>query len=278
MPDYKKSKIYRIVNDENDNFYIGSTTQPLHKRMCEHRKLHNCMSKNLGVDLKYCKIILIEAFECENRQEILKKEREYFDKYKLECKDTFVNKMKPYVSEEEKKEHYKQYRFDNKEKKKEYSKQYQINNKDKLIELSKQYRINNKEKVKQYFIDNKEKRKQYVIDNDEHIKKIRKKYNIDNKAKKQQYYIDNKEPLKNQHKEYYINNKEHIKLLNKQYRIDNKELIRENAKQQYLKIKETKLKKASIKYTCECGSISRVGNKSQHNKTIKHLDYLKTII
>ena len=66
MPDYKKSKIYKIVNDENDNFYIGSTISPLHKRMREHRSKHNkCMSKNIGVDLNECKIILVEAFECE---------------------------------------------------------------------------------------------------------------------------------------------------------------------------------------------------------------------
>jgi len=50
--DYKNSKIYKIVNDENDNFYIGSTCSTLVKRMYAHRMKHNkCMSKKIGVDL-----------------------------------------------------------------------------------------------------------------------------------------------------------------------------------------------------------------------------------
>ena len=43
---YKNSKIYRIVNNENDKVYYGSTCLPLHKRMYKHRNKHNiCMSK-----------------------------------------------------------------------------------------------------------------------------------------------------------------------------------------------------------------------------------------
>ena len=41
MPiDYKKGKIYKIVNTENNNIYYGSTIQPLHKRLNEHRNKH----------------------------------------------------------------------------------------------------------------------------------------------------------------------------------------------------------------------------------------------
>ena len=35
--DYSKAKIYQIINDVSDDIYIGSTCQPLSKRMAEHR-------------------------------------------------------------------------------------------------------------------------------------------------------------------------------------------------------------------------------------------------
>ena len=160
MPNYKNSKIYKIVNYENDKFYIGSTTQPLYKRINEHRSKHNtCMSKNIGVDLKECKIILIEAFECENKQELLKKEREYYDKYKLEGIN-IVNKIRPIVTKEELAEQKKKYKIYNREQ----QKQYEIKNKEKIKERTKQYEIKNKEIIKerkkQYDNDNKEKKKQ----------------------------------------------------------------------------------------------------------------------
>ena len=35
--DYSKAKIYQIINDVSDDIYIGSTCQPLSKRVAEHR-------------------------------------------------------------------------------------------------------------------------------------------------------------------------------------------------------------------------------------------------
>ena len=35
--DYKNGKIYCIRNTLDDNIYVGSTTQPLSKRMVKHR-------------------------------------------------------------------------------------------------------------------------------------------------------------------------------------------------------------------------------------------------
>mgnify|MGYP003678779793 CR=1 FL=1 len=127
MPDYKNSKIYKIVNDENDKFYIGSTTQPLYKRLNEHKRKHNkCMSKTLCVDLYKCSIILIEEIECDNKIQLFRKEREYFDKYKKEGLN-IVNKIRPIVEKEEKVKLRKIYNDNNKDK----LKQYRELNKDK---------------------------------------------------------------------------------------------------------------------------------------------------
>ena len=55
----------------------------------------------------------------------------------------------------------------------------------------------------------------------------------------------------------------------KKYRDKNKEKI--NAKRN--ENKETLNKKASEKITCECGSTIRRGHKSEHNRTMKHMDW-----
>ena len=154
MVNYKNSKIYKIVNDENDNFYIGSSTRPLHKRMWEHRNNHHlCMSKNIGVDLKQCSIILVEELECENKEQLLRKEREYIDKYKKEGLN-IVNKARPIITEEEKKEYhkekYKRYKKNKEYMEKKRKKNKEYNNKEIIKEYKKEYAENNKEKIKEY--------------------------------------------------------------------------------------------------------------------------------
>ena len=122
MVNYQNGKIYKIVNDINDKFYVGSTAEHyLSSRFSKHKEKHNtCMSKNLGVDLKECSIILIENYPCKDKPELLRKEREYFDKYKKEYKNVFVNKRKPIILEDERnklnKEYYLKHDNNNREK------------------------------------------------------------------------------------------------------------------------------------------------------------------
>ena len=85
MPDYSKSKIYKIVPtceyDEGDEYY-GSTTRPLSERMNEHRRYYK--SKNYWTsqilfdkyEIENCKIELVEEFPCENREQLIKREGE----------------------------------------------------------------------------------------------------------------------------------------------------------------------------------------------------------
>jgi hypothetical protein len=181
---YKNSKIYKLVSLQTDKIYIGSTTQPLYKRFGLHKNAGNkCMSKEL---IKYddCKIILIENFECNNKEELCKRERYYIDLYK----DIIINKTIPTRT-------IKEYRQDNKEK---------------INEQTKKYIEDNKEKIKEY---NKEYKKKYSQDNKEKIKE-----------KLKEYYKNNKETLKEYKKQYYENNKENRKEYQKEYRQILKEL------------------------------------------------------
>ena len=122
---YKNAKIYKIVNDIDDYIYVGSTCSPLYKRKYHHKndsksphKQHRIIYKHLrdiNQTIDDCKIILIEEYPCKNKQELLKRERYWYDK--LYPKLCFA---RPYVTREEKSAHNrlckKKYKEKNKEK------------------------------------------------------------------------------------------------------------------------------------------------------------------
>jgi hypothetical protein len=108
MPDYSKGKVYKIVVDTEEEYepYIGSTIETLSNRMSSHRsdykKWKNCKTKYIsssnlfekfGIDK--CRIILIENYPCSSKDELLARERYWFDNVK-NC-----NKIRPILTEEE---------------------------------------------------------------------------------------------------------------------------------------------------------------------------------
>ena len=106
MPNYQNSKIYKLVCNTNNLTYYGSTTQPLNKRLHQHkdkikRKIKSC--KNF--DPNNIQIFLVENFKCDNKEQLIKKEREYIEKY--ECVNLSIpgRKMKEYYQDN--KEHIK---------------------------------------------------------------------------------------------------------------------------------------------------------------------------
>ena len=71
--------------------------------------------------------------------------------------------------------------------------------------------------------------------------------------------------------EYYISynekNKNKLSEKNKRYRESNKDKIKEYKKEYVVLHKDDK-------YTCECGSVCILNNKTNHFKTKKHINYL----
>jgi hypothetical protein len=136
MPDYQKSKIYKLYSPSKNLVYYGSTVQTLSQRLNEHISRH----KKYNNDNNYCayvrsflvldcedyKIELIEEYECNNKQQLLKKEAEYIKAN--EC----VNKEIPLRTK-------KEWKIDNTDKIKEQDKQYRIDNADKIREQQKIY-------------------------------------------------------------------------------------------------------------------------------------------
>jgi hypothetical protein len=143
MPiDYTNGKIYKIVCNITGDIYIGSTTQPLSKRIGGHRdsaKSAKCVkSKSIILGGDYA-IILIENYPCESKEELLKKERYYIEN------NICLNKQIPLRTDKEyrddNKDKIKDYREINKDKMKEYNKK----NRDKINKNRRELRAKNKE-------------------------------------------------------------------------------------------------------------------------------------
>ena len=137
----QQGKIYKLLNDIDDDVYVGSTTQPLSKRMVSHRKSAACSKtqsrlytkmRELGVGHFY--IELIEECPCDNIEQLRAVEGKYIREVgtlnqRIECRSD------------------KQYRIDNKEKKKIDDAKYQAANKEKLKAYNKAYYEANKDKL-----------------------------------------------------------------------------------------------------------------------------------
>ena len=81
---YKNGKIYKIFNSVNDMIYIGSTCQPLSKRMAQHRSTSKKFTGTLyefnlamamgkyGIDKFF--IVLVEEWPCDSCAQLEMKE------------------------------------------------------------------------------------------------------------------------------------------------------------------------------------------------------------
>ena len=84
---YLNGKIYTIRSHQTDKYYIGSTIQPLHKRLHGHRKdFKYCPEKSMSSYeiIKYNDnyIELLEEYPCENKNQLFRREGELIRKYK----------------------------------------------------------------------------------------------------------------------------------------------------------------------------------------------------
>ncbi len=134
MPNYQNGKIYKLVCDETNLTYIGSTTQSLSKRLCEHNyDLKKNRLKTIS-NMIEPKIYLVEDYPCERKEQLNMRERHFIEN--MEC----INKNKPCRTI---KEHY----LDNKEKICKRTKEHYKNNKEKHNELTRKNYEKNKDKV-----------------------------------------------------------------------------------------------------------------------------------
>jgi len=102
MTDYQLGKIYKIVDNTSEKVYIGSTCKTLKRRLSYHvydykyylQGKYSYVSSFEIIKNNDYEIILIEAFPCDYKDELLARER-YWTK-QIDC----INKNKPGIYNE----------------------------------------------------------------------------------------------------------------------------------------------------------------------------------
>ena len=296
---YSSGKIYRIWNLLNDKIYVGSTVQPLYKRMIGHRsdagkdicknvKLYEEM-RTLGPE--HFRIELIELYSCNTKDELTRREGEVI----RELKPVLNMQIAGRTTKEwcvEHKEHLEEKRKEYFAKHKDHliqrQKAYNEANKEHFAEYKKQWYETNRERIKAKFKDMydenpeiyREKAKQYRKDNPELMKqKDKERYERHNEktlAQQKQFRLDNLELVKQRERDTYERNKHKYVEKFKQYREAHKDKIKEYSKQYRETNKEQLAAKEKERYTCSiCGSCIRKKEKPAHERTNKHLQALE---
>lgn len=198
-PRYQRGKIYEIVvlhEDYQNDMYVGSTICPrLSTRFGQHKiesekeeqtkKLHVLM-KMIG--MRFFKIVLIEDYPCDNKEELCKREQ-----YHMNLRKPTLNMVRAHRSEDEEKAYQKN-----------YQKNYREENKEE-----------NKEAITAY-------QKIYKEENKVAISAQRKIYQEENRVaistQKKIYYDENKVAISARQKAYREKNKVAISAQQKKYR------------------------------------------------------------
>ena len=141
MPNYKNSKIYKIVCNITNETYYGSTTQQLSARLAGHRSdlkktTKTCSAKQILLRGNY-NIILCETVSCDNKEQLDAIERKWIET------NNCINKIIPTRTRDE-------YRNDNKELLKQRKSEWYQKNKETVLNRVKEYALQNKDKIKLY--------------------------------------------------------------------------------------------------------------------------------
>ena len=158
--DYSLGKIYKIIDNTSNMFYVGSTCYPkLSQRLAKHRSHLRDYEKGYGpyvtsfeiLNNDDYKIILLENYPCNNIDELKSQEQVWLDK--LRCTNMVNNKNAKGLNIERVKEKRKEYKEQNKEEIAQKGKEYREKNKDKLAEKRKEYRETHKEEERKRKIE-----------------------------------------------------------------------------------------------------------------------------
>ena len=160
MPiDYSKAKVYKLVCDGSEDFYIGSTCNKLSKRLAEHRRnarhpkyqQRNVYKWMNEMDPTNIQIILVsEHPECASFEQQRMYEREAVERLKPS-----LNMKSPYRTEDEakeqKREDTRRYHADDPEKYREYYRRYREAHPDRCREKNRRYRETHREELREYY-------------------------------------------------------------------------------------------------------------------------------
>ena len=244
MTSYENGRIYKLVSQQTDKIYIGSTITLLCNRLAQHKCGYkiwlNDNTKGYATSYEIvkfddCKIELIEIFPCKNIEELKAREGHFQRLHK----DILVN-----IRVEGRTE-------------KEYSKFYHDTHK----EQEKQWKLNNPEKVK-------------AINNKSRLNRIDKvKEELKIWRDKNKYLVECECGLSYRKLSEARHKKEqaHLEFLNPKL----KEERQNNIQKQKDETEKRKLEKSKIQITCQCGGhYSGHHKRNRHERTEQHQNYM----
>jgi hypothetical protein len=157
MPDYQQGKIYTIrCRTDKTLIYVGSTIQPLYKRLWQHKYIcikdkykHLLIYKTINNEWNNWYIELYELYPCSCKDELHKKEGEIIREIGTLNMNISGRKLKEYYIDNKNDilNKSKEWRENNLERKKENSKKHYENHKEIYLEKAKKYRNNNSENI-----------------------------------------------------------------------------------------------------------------------------------
>ena len=134
---YSNAKIYKLTCRITGEIYVGSTVNTLETRLNQHKST-GCSSRQI-INRGDYEISLIEDFPCENRSELLQRERLQYDRIPN------INKNRPIVTTAEAIESKKIYKHANKDVLYANHKVWRQDHKELISAKNKAYREANKE-------------------------------------------------------------------------------------------------------------------------------------
>jgi len=182
---YSNAKIYKLTCRITGEIYVGSTVNTLETRLNQHKST-GCSSRQI-INRGDYEISLIEDFPCENRSELLQRERLQYDRIPN------INKNRPIVTTAEAIESKKIYKHANKDVLYANHKVWRQDHKELISAKNKAYREANKDVLY---------------------------------ANHKDWRQDNKELISAKNKAYREANKEIIAIRQKGWRLANKEAIK----------------------------------------------------
>ena len=173
----KIGRVYKIIHNQSDLVYIGSTFDKLRQRFYNHKinKKSLCIiSKYINqYEAKNFKIMLIKEYKVVDRKHLRSKEQLWINKLRCINKNNAIpflwKKILDKIYRKENKEKINnltsKWRKENKNYLKEYRKNHYHKNKEKNTLQNKIYRENNREKIKEIHKRYREKNKEKIREN-----------------------------------------------------------------------------------------------------------------
>jgi len=246
MSDFSRAKVYQLVNNVDDEVYVGSTCLTLSKRLAAHkseakkgptRRVYAHVVATGG--WANWQIVLVEDVPCANQHELWAHERRHIEvmgtlnknipgraksEWYAENRDNLAEKRREYyvANRDEIAEYQRAYAAEHQDKIAEYQREYYAENRDEIAEYHRVRYDKNRDEIAEYhrahYAENRdkltEKQRVYYAENRDKVAEYQLAYNAKNRDKiaerRRTYYAENRDAISKKKQAYDVANREEI--------------------------------------------------------------------